>query len=846
MPVPATNDEFIDLVRKSGVADEAKLNAYVEKLKDSSQPVPPQPAKFAVWLVRDGLLTYFQAEQILQGKYKRFTIGKYKVLEKLGVGGMGQVFLCEHKMMRRRVAVKVLPLASSQEEAARERFYREARAVAALDHPNIVRAYDVDQDESLHFLVMEFVDGTNLHDLIKKHGVLAVDRACHYIYAAAAGLQYANSMGIVHRDIKPGNLLVDRTGVVKVLDMGLAKFFKDEDESLTRKHDENVLGTADYLAPEQAIDSHNVDIRADIYSLGGTFYYLLTGSAPFPEGNIAQKLMMHQSREPKPISLIRPEVPDGVIEIIDVMMKKNREDRYASPADLMTALAPYVQTPIPPPAEKEMPRLSRAAIGGATQTSSIGRAPPSGVLMTQSTSSGISFPGSNAGIGTTSSVIETRGTAVWEVIAQDTTDARKSDTAPVPEKVKEPSRRGVPVEVADSRKKKKLLIGGIVAVLALAGGLIAFLSSGKNNDAKQSGTDSSGAAPATGPKTLYVTKGRSTLPDVTFTTLAAALKKTNPGDTILIVDEVHEEAPLKVASSGAGKFKGVTIDAGNPAKRVRFKIPDGGNYNLTNRGVIEIIAADGLTLKNLTIDAGDRADFAVIVQDAVDGLVIENCTVRAARTAAIRLEKTFAIPAAPLVLQSLLIQVNNPNCSGLQILGTSTTSASNIQIHNCRFSGPGWNAIHITGRASEVDIRNNRIYKFENGIQFQGPDNNVQLKIVNNTFHTIGNQATGSVIWINGMPPNSPPPEIVFEQNYCANIIKEILRGPSRMPGLKAKNNGRDKDAKSGSAGDAKADEVKNYTMAPPSSDDDASFLRIEAGSPLKAFGSGKWKIGAQ
>ena len=126
------------------------------------------------------------------------------------------------------------------------------------------------------------VDGTNLHDLVKKHAPLAVDRACHYIYAAAAGLQYSNGMGIVHRDIKPGNLLVDRAGVVKVLDMGLARFFKDDDESLTRKFDENVLGTADYLAPEQAIDSHTVDIRADIYSLGGTFYYLLTGSGPVP------------------------------------------------------------------------------------------------------------------------------------------------------------------------------------------------------------------------------------------------------------------------------------------------------------------------------------------------------------------------------------------------------------------------------------------------------------------------------------------------------------------------------------------------------------------------------------
>src|SRR4029450_5696071 len=213
---------------------------------------------------------------------KRFTIGKYKVLEKLGAGGMGQVFLCEHKLMRRRVAVKVLPTAKAEDPSSLARFYREAKAIAAVDHPNIVRAYDIDQDENLHFLVMEYVDGTNLQDLVKKVGPLDPSRACHYIYGAAVGLQHAHEIGLVHRDIKPGNILVDRAGVVKILDMGLARFFNDEEDILTKKYDENVLGTADYLAPEQALESHTVDIRADIYSLGATFYYLLTGSPPLP------------------------------------------------------------------------------------------------------------------------------------------------------------------------------------------------------------------------------------------------------------------------------------------------------------------------------------------------------------------------------------------------------------------------------------------------------------------------------------------------------------------------------------------------------------------------------------
>src|SRR5690349_6616166 len=286
MPVPATIDEFLDLVQKSGVADGSRIEALVQKHR-ADGTLPAELGKFATLMVRDGLLTYFQADQLLQGKWKRFFIGKYKVLERIGTGGMGQVFLCEHKLMRRRVAVKVLPAAKAADPSSLERFYREARAVAALDHPNIVRAYDIDQDEGLHFLVMEYVDGTNLQDLVKKFGPLDVLRACHYVYGAAVGLQHAFELGLVHRDIKPANVLIDRSGVVKILDMGLARFFNDDEDALTRKYDETVLGTADYLAPEQALDSHAVDIRADIYGLGGTFFYLLTGQPPFPEGTVA-------------------------------------------------------------------------------------------------------------------------------------------------------------------------------------------------------------------------------------------------------------------------------------------------------------------------------------------------------------------------------------------------------------------------------------------------------------------------------------------------------------------------------------------------------------------------------
>ncbi len=366
MPAPSTTEEFLDLVRKSGVVDDKRVGAFLDKLR-AAAPALPEPQKTAGLMVRDAILTHFQAEQILQGKWRRFTIGKYKVLERLGSGGMGSVYLCEHKLMRRRVAVKVLPTAKADDPSSLERFYREARAVAALDHPNIVRAYDIDQDDRLHFLVMEYVDGASLQEIIKKAGPMDVLRAAHYMRHSAFGLQHAHeTAGLVHRDVKPGNILIDRTGAVKILDMGLARFFHDEEDILTKKYDENVLGTADYLAPEQALDSHGVDIRADIYSLGATFYFCLTGRTPFTDGTIAQKLIWHQTRQPKPIRQLRPEVPEGLVAILDKMMAKDPAQRYQTPAEVASVLEPWTGTPIGPPPEDEMPRLSPAALGQTT------------------------------------------------------------------------------------------------------------------------------------------------------------------------------------------------------------------------------------------------------------------------------------------------------------------------------------------------------------------------------------------------------------------------------------------------------------------------------------------------
>ena len=362
MPVPANVTEYLDCIRKSGLVPDDRLNAELDRLR-LDRAMPATVDEMTAGLIEAGLITRFQSKQLKLGRYKRFMVaGKYKLLELIGVGGMGAVYLCEHVFMKRVVAVKVLPLEKLSDPSNLERFYREARAVAALDHPNIVRAHDIDKAESLHFLVMEYVDGGSMQEIVARFGQVDYVRAAHYMAQSAIGLHHANELGMVHRDIKPGNLLLDRSGVIKILDMGLARFFNDKTDNLTAKYDDKcVLGTADYLAPEQAL-SNVVDIRADIYALGGTFHFMLTGQSPVPEGTIAQKLVFHQTENPKPVTDYRDDVPAELLAVLERMMRKNPNERYQTPLEVAEALAPWTSEAIAPPPDHEMPDLCPAVL----------------------------------------------------------------------------------------------------------------------------------------------------------------------------------------------------------------------------------------------------------------------------------------------------------------------------------------------------------------------------------------------------------------------------------------------------------------------------------------------------
>jgi len=280
----------------------------------------------------------------------------YGILAVLARGGMGVIYKARQQRLDRIVALKLMrPDQVSSPEALR-RFRREARAAAQLSHPHIVQVYDSDHIDDNHFLVMEFVAGTDLARLVMQQGPLSCSRACACIRQAALGLQHAHERGLVHRDVKPANLMLDTEGTVKLLDLGLARLRHTASQASDSQLTEVgcVLGTPDYMAPEQAEDPHGSDIRADLYGLGCTFYFLLTGQAPFPSGTLVQKIDSHRWRPVPPLASFRPDVLPEVEAIIGRLLAKRPEDRFQTPAELAAALQPFESNPgdAAPPAEK--------------------------------------------------------------------------------------------------------------------------------------------------------------------------------------------------------------------------------------------------------------------------------------------------------------------------------------------------------------------------------------------------------------------------------------------------------------------------------------------------------------
>ncbi len=300
----------------------------------------------------------------------------YEIKRRLGRGGMGLVYLAENRLTGRNEVLKVLGRQIMERPGSPERFVREIRSVAKLRHPNIVTAYSAARLGENIVLAMEYVDGLDLSEVIRARGPLPVAEACDYVRQAALGLQHAHEHGMVHRDIKPSNLMLTRRGdcdIVKLLDFGLAKVNSEGpmDGSLTVEG--QMLGTPDFIAPEQISDARRADIRADIYSLGGTLYYLLTGTPPFPRASIYDILQAHHSADATPLNAVRPDVPAELAALVAKMMAKEPENRFQTPAEVAEALSPFFE-PVAKPGSGSSPRTSRVeraapcleSVGGAS------------------------------------------------------------------------------------------------------------------------------------------------------------------------------------------------------------------------------------------------------------------------------------------------------------------------------------------------------------------------------------------------------------------------------------------------------------------------------------------------
>jgi DNA-binding NtrC family response regulator/tRNA A-37 threonylcarbamoyl transferase component Bud32 len=329
--------ELLQSLRSSGVLEpEQQLEL------DSRPPATATPQELAEELLRRGWLTPWQLEQLLGGRSQDLVLGQYVLLDVLGQGGMGVVFKGRQRRLKRLTALKVIRPERLTSPSAVQRFHRETEAAARLAHPHIVQIYDAGEVNGRHFLAMEYVEGTDLARLLGKQGPFPVLQACDLVRQAALGLHHAHERGLVHRDIKPSNLLVTaRGGLLKILDMGLARLAPSAEGGLTADHltqSGAVLGTPDYIAPEQALHAGTVDLRADLYSLGCTLYHCLAGRAPFAGDSVTQKLLKHQLESPPPLETVRPDVPPPLAQVVSRLMAKRPEDRFQTAAAVAAAL----------------------------------------------------------------------------------------------------------------------------------------------------------------------------------------------------------------------------------------------------------------------------------------------------------------------------------------------------------------------------------------------------------------------------------------------------------------------------------------------------------------------------
>jgi serine/threonine protein kinase len=346
---------FCGLLMRSRLLSAEEVNDLRKRWQSQSSG-SENTDRFAAWLVKNQYLTEYQSSLLLRGKADHFFLNEYKLLERIGKGRMAGVYRAVHRLGS-SVAIKVLPPSKARDPKTFARFEREAELAMRLAHPNIVRTFQTGQADDLHYIVMEHLDGETLDEVLKRRGRLGIAEAVRIVHQALLGLDHIDNHNMVHRDLKPGNLMLvagagedlgadTQTATVKILDIGLGRMLFDEEglpndpgSELTTQGD--FIGTPDYVAPEQARDSHNADIRSDIYSLGCVLYHALTGQVPFPGNNPVRKMVQHAREAPTPVRSLSPDIPEALVQVVDRMMAKDPAKRYDSAQAAAKALERY-------------------------------------------------------------------------------------------------------------------------------------------------------------------------------------------------------------------------------------------------------------------------------------------------------------------------------------------------------------------------------------------------------------------------------------------------------------------------------------------------------------------------
>jgi hypothetical protein len=379
------------LVIRSRLLGPEEARAMFDRWQAEAKDNAGNVAEFARWMVAHQYLTEYQATLLARGHADCFFLNQYKVLDRLGRGRMAGVYKALHRLGQ-IVAVKVLPPSKAKDAPLLARFQREARLALRLKHPNVVRTFQVGEAGGLHYLVMECLEGETLDDVLQRRKKLPPAEAVRVIYQALLGLEHLHEQGMVHRDIKPANLMIVPAGAagpadttlrsaVKILDMSLARALSDEsvDEGADQPQlttEGTLLGTPDYMAPEQARDAHAADVRADIYSLGCVLFHLIAGQAPFPDSNIISQMIRHASEAPRPLKEFNAAVPDGLQQIVSWMMAKDPNKRYPTPGRAAQALQVFLAAGAEPAANPEAEARMRSFLTWLEAGDEAAPAPP--------------------------------------------------------------------------------------------------------------------------------------------------------------------------------------------------------------------------------------------------------------------------------------------------------------------------------------------------------------------------------------------------------------------------------------------------------------------------------------